>query len=403
MFRVDPPSDSKPRKKKMISPSQRMASVQQPIIPIIGDLIVENAGTISLGQGVVHYPPPAEVETNIRDFWRDPTAHQYGPVEGLTPLRSALESKLAEENAVRLEGREVVVTAGSNMGFLNMLLAISDPGDEIILPEPFYFNQEMAVRIADCIPVTVPTDAAGHLQVKAIENAITKRTRAVVTVSPNNPTGIVYPEADLRAVNEACRAHGIYHISDEAYEYFLYDDAEHFSPGAIENSTPHTICLYSLSKTYGFASWRIGYAVIPEQLVGALRKVQDTNVICPTAISQYAALGALQAGPGYCRPYLADMAIVRQQGIEAMSSLEDRVSLLPSTGAFYFFVKVPGYAGDGLDLARNLIERFGVAVIPGRAFGVNEICAFRASFGALQSDSAIEGLDRLVTGLKDLV
>ena len=156
-------------------------------------------------------------------------------------MRSALAKKLEQENAIGLEGREVVVTAGSNMGFLNVLLAISDPGDEIILPEPFYFNQEMAVRIADCIPVTVPTDDAGHLQIDAIESAITKRTRAIVTVSPNNPTGIVYPEADLRAVNEACRARGIYHISDEAYEYFLYDDAEHFSPGAIEHSAPHTI------------------------------------------------------------------------------------------------------------------------------------------------------------------
>ena len=387
----------------MISASKRMASVQQPIIPVIGDLILANPGTISLGQGIVHYPPPTEVESTLRDFWSDPTAHQYGPVEGLDPLRSALAEKLEQENAIRLEGRGVVVTAGSNMGFLNVLLAISDPGDEIILPEPFYFNQEMAVRIADCIPVTVPTDDAGHLQIDAIESAITKRTRAVVTVSPNNPTGIVYPEADLRAVNEACRARGIYHISDEAYEYFLYDDAEHFSPGTIEHSAPHTICLYSLSKAYGFASWRIGYAVIPEELFGALRKVQDTNVICATAISQYAALGALQAGPGYCRPYLADMAIVRRQGIEAMKSLEGRVSLLPSTGAFYLFVRVPGYEGDDLDLARNLIERFGVAVIPGSAFGVNDACAFRASFGALQSDSAIEGLDRLVTGLKHLI
>ena len=387
----------------MISPSQRMTSVQQPIIPVVGDLILANPGTISLGQGIVHYPPPPDVGGYIRRFWDDPTAHHYGPVEGLEALRAALSKKLVRENQISLEGREVVVTAGSNMGFLNILLAITDPGDEVILPGPFYFNQEMAVRIADCVPVTVPTDAAGHLQIEAIESAISKRTRAVVTVSPNNPTGIVYPEAALTVVNELCRKQEIYHISDEAYEYFLYDDAEHFSPGAIENSEPHTICLYSLSKSYGFASWRIGYAVIPETLFGALRKVQDTNVICATAISQYAALGALKAGPEYCRPYLADMAIVRRQGVEALNTLGDNASLLPSTGAFYFFVEVPGYAGDGLDLARKLIERFGVAVIPGSAFGVNETCAFRASFGALQSDSAIEGLDRLVTGLKDLI
>ena len=144
----------------MISASKRIASVQQPIIPVIGDLIRANPGTISLGQGIVHYPPPTEVESILRDFWSDPTAHQYGPVEGLEPLRSALAKKLEQGNAIGLERREVVVTAGSNMGFLNVLLAISDPGDEIILPKPFYFNQEMAVRIADCIPVTVPTDDA---------------------------------------------------------------------------------------------------------------------------------------------------------------------------------------------------------------------------------------------------
>ena len=387
----------------MISPSQRMASVQQPIIPVVGDLILANPGTISLGQGIVHYPPPPDVEGYIRRFWDDPTAHHYGPVEGPAPLRAALCEKLVRENQISLEGREVVVTAGSNMGFLNMLLAITDPGDEVILPEPFYFNQEMAVRIADCIPVTVPTDAEGHLEIDAIESAMSKKTRAVVTVSPNNPTGIVYPEAALRAVNTLCRERGVYHISDEAYEYFLYDDVEHFSPGAIEDSESHTICLYSLSKAYGFASWRIGYAVIPETLFGTLRKVQDTNVICATAISQYAALGALQAGADYCRPYVEDMAIVRSQGTDVLRTLGDTVHLLPNSGAFYLFAEVPGYDGDGLELARSLIEHFGVAVIPGSAFGVTDRCAFRASFGALQSDSAIAGLDRLVTGLRSLV
>ncbi|HCX87217.1 MAG TPA: pyridoxal phosphate-dependent aminotransferase [Gammaproteobacteria bacterium] len=387
----------------MISPSQRMASVQQPIIPVIGDLILANPGTISLGQGIVHYPPPPDVEGYIRRFWDDPTAHHYGPVEGLEPLRFAIAEKLTRENKVSLEGREAVVTAGSNMGFLNMLLAITDPGAEVILPEPFYFNQEMAVRIADCVPVTVPTDTEGHLKIEAIEGAMSQKTRAVVTVSPNNPTGIVYPEAALRAVNALCKDRGVYHISDEAYEYFLYDDAVHFSPASIDDSQSHTICLYSLSKAYGFASWRIGYAVIPEALFGALRKVQDTNVICATAISQYAALGALQAGADYCRPYVEDMAIVRRQGTQALNALADTVHLLPNSGAFYLFAEVPGYDGDGLELAQTLIERFGVAVIPGSAFGVTDRCAFRASFGALQSDSAIAGLDRLVTGLRTLI
>ena len=380
-----------------------MSRVQAPIIPVVGDWIRANPGTISLGQGIVHYPPPPSIETYIKAFWDDPFAHQYGPVEGLDPLRESIAQKVTVENGVDLSGREIAVTAGSNMGFLNMLLAISDPGDEIILPRPFYFNQEMAVRIADCEPIFVDTDSQGHLDLDAIKEALTEKTRAVVTVSPNNPTGVVYREDDLRSVNALCKSRGIYHISDEAYEYFLYDGDQHFSPASISGSEDHTISLYSLSKAYGFASWRIGYAVMPQDLFGALRKVQDTNVICATAISQYAAVGALKEGAPYCHQFVGDMAKVRQQGVKALESLGSRVKPLPSTGAFYFFVELPDFSGDDLALIRTLIEEHKVAVIPGSAFGINDRCAFRASFGALKTETAIEGLGRLISGLDQLI
>ncbi len=153
-------------------------------------------------------PPPESVGRYIKAFWNDPFAHQYGPVEGLDALREAISLKLSNENKINLNGREIAVTAGSNMGFLNMLLAIADPGDQVILPKPFYFNQEMAVRIANCDPVTVNTKTDGHLDLAAIESVLTDRTRAVVTVSPNNPTGVVYREEDLRAVNALCKRGG---------------------------------------------------------------------------------------------------------------------------------------------------------------------------------------------------
>ena len=382
--------------------SRRMQQVQAPIIPTIEDLIQANPGTISLGQGVVHYGPPQTVHEAISRFWDDPLSHLYGPVEGIDPLRQALVEKLALENGIAAPGRAVVVTAGSNMGFLNVLLAISDPGDEFILPAPFYFNQEMAVRIAGCVPVAVPTDADGQLDMVALEGAITPRTRAMVTVSPNNPTGVVYPEADLRAVNRLCVEQGSYHISDEAYEYFLYDGVQHFSPGAITDSAQHTISLYSLSKAYGFASWRIGYASVPESLMGALRKIQDTNVICATVIAQYAAIGALQSGRDYCMPYVAELAAVRAQALDAVESITDKVRLLPGEGAFYLFLEVPGYADGDLHLATRLIKEHGVAVIPGSAFGVTDRCTLRVSFGALQSASAIDGIGRLMSGLNAL-
>ena len=186
--------------------SLRMQSVQTPIIPVVGELIRANPGTISLGQGVAYYGPPPEAEQYIQKFFADPQNHKYKLVQGIPELLEAIEKKLAAENGIRLGAdQRIVVTAGANMGFVNALLAITDPGDEIILNLPYYFNHEMAITMADCKAVCVPTDENYQLQPAAIESAITARTRAVVTISPNNPTGAVYPQESLRQVNDLCR------------------------------------------------------------------------------------------------------------------------------------------------------------------------------------------------------
>src|SRR2546425_7577237 len=215
-------------------------------------------------------------------------------------LLEALERKLECENGIRLGPQNrLLVTAGGNMAFMNAVLAITDPGDEVILQTPYYFNHEMAVTMAGCRPVLVSTDDQYQLRPHAIARAITPKTRAVVTISPNNPTGAVYSQASLREVNRLCGQRGVYHIHDEAYENFTYDGAKHFSPGSISGSESHTISLFSLSKAYGFASWRIGYMVAPQHLLESIRKIQDTILICAPVISQFAAIGALQAGRGY--------------------------------------------------------------------------------------------------------
>ena len=207
----------------MIGESRRLAAVQTPVIPVVSRWIAETPGTISLGQGVVSYAPPPEAVAAARSFGDAIADHRYGPVEGLPELVSALEEKLARENGIAVRpASRVVVTAGGNLAFMNAVLAITDPGDEIILPVPFYFNHEMAVVMAGAQPVPVSTTPEFQLDQEAIARAITPRTRAVVTVSPNNPTGAVYPEPALRAVNALCRSRGIFHIHDEAYEYFTY-------------------------------------------------------------------------------------------------------------------------------------------------------------------------------------
>jgi aspartate/methionine/tyrosine aminotransferase len=294
--------------------SRRLSAVQSPIIPVIADLIRAHPGTISLGQGVVNYAPPPEAFAAAAGFAADPANHKYQPVAGIPALLDALARKLAAENKITIgptSGNRLMVTAGGNNAFMAALLAIADPGDEVILPVPYYFNHEMAVTMANCVPVLVPTDADYQLDLAALRAAITPRTRAIVTVSPNNPSGAVYPESALRAVNALCAERGLFHLSDEAYEQFTYDGARHFSVASIPGSAPHTISLYSMSKAFGFASWRIGWMVFPENLEAALRKIQDTLMICPPVVSQHAAVGALTAGTPFVREKLRALAEVR--------------------------------------------------------------------------------------------
>ncbi len=381
----------------------RMQAVQTPIIPGVAALIRKHPGAISLGQGVVHYGPPREAIDHIGTFLADPENHKYKAVHGISPLLEALSAKLRSENGITAGPESaVVVTAGANLGFVNALLAVTDLGDEVILQTPYYFNHEMAITMAGCRPVPVGTDDHYRLRPDAIRRAVTPRTRAVVTISPNNPSGAVYSEDALREVNEICRLHGLYHVSDEAYEYFTYGDARHFSPGSIEGSAGHTISLFSLSKAYGFASWRVGYMVMPSHLFQSVEKIQDTLLICAPVISQHAAVGALQVGREYCRSKLASIASVRGRVLEELDTIRDLCAVPAAEGAFYVLLRVDTALG-AMELVERLVREYGVAVIPGTTFGLNEGCYLRVSYGALTEETVTEGVRRLVKGLGSIL
>lgn len=380
--------------------TSRMDQVQSPLITVVGEMIAQSSGTISLGQGVVFYPPPKEAIDQISNFLETPKNHLYKSVVGIPPLLEIIEQKLLTDNQIKItDENAIVVTAGGNMAFMNAILAITNPGDEIILQTPYYFNHEMAIKMANCTPILVETDANYQLQPELIAQSITSKTKAIVTISPNNPTGAVYPQELLKKINQICQEKGIYHISDEAYEYFTYDNNIHFSPASFPDSTPFTISLFSLSKAYGFASWRIGYMVIPKHLLFAVKKVQDTILICPPVISQYGALGALKNGKNYCLRYLKKIDKVRQIVINLLQPIKDKCQWSHPEGAFYFFLKVNTNM-DSFELTKKLIFDHKIAVIPGTTFGMNNGCYLRIAYGALEEETVTEGINRLVNGLK---
>jgi aspartate/methionine/tyrosine aminotransferase len=382
--------------------SERAGAVQAPIIPQVAEWIRSCPGTLSLGQGVAGYAPPAEAWEEVARLQREPLLNRYQAVDGLPSLVEALESKLTVGNGMPMGGeRSLMVTAGANAAFQQVILALCDPGDEVILTLPYYFNQEMALALASVRAVKVPADSRFSPDVEAIRRAITKRTRAVVTVSPNNPTGAVYSEDCLRAINDLCRERGLFHISDETYEAFTFGGACHVSPGGFPGAAAHTVSLYSFSKAYGFASWRIGYSVFPAALRESMRKIQDTLLICPPVVSQLAALGCLKAGPSWLAERVAEVGATRRRVMEGLRGLEDLADFGASDGAFYVYLRLRRFR-EVLDLTRRLIAEHGVAVIPGTAFGVSQEACLRVAYGALSPATAEEGVGRLVGGLRQL-
>src|SRR5438034_11209091 len=186
-----------------------MDAVEAPVIPVIGEIIRQTPGTISLGQGIVHYgPPPAAIDA-ARRAAADPASHEYQADAGLPILIDRIGAKLQRENGIDVSsGRRVMVTAGANMAFMHAVLSVTEPGDEIILPVPFYFNHEMAIEMAGCRAIPVPTDDRCQLRLDALGDAITDRTRAIVTVSPNNPSRAAVAEPSVRAANATSPARG---------------------------------------------------------------------------------------------------------------------------------------------------------------------------------------------------
>jgi aspartate/methionine/tyrosine aminotransferase len=245
----------------------------------------------------------------------------------------------------------------------------------------------------------VSTDQHYRPDLDVLSRAITERTRAIVTISPNNPTGAVYPEVLLREINRLCADRGVYHISDETYEYFTYDSAQHFSPGLLSGASAHTFSIFSMSKAYGMAGWRIGYVAYPQDLTAAMLKIQDTILICPTVVAERAAEAALTIGRPYCDPYVRALAPVRRIVLDALGTLGSICDVPPAEGAMYCFPRVATTL-DPMTVAERLIREHRVAVTPGSAFGMTDGCYFRVAFGALQRETVAEGIGRLVTGLR---
>src|SRR5690606_27152612 len=279
-----------------------------------------------------------QVITEFQKSLSDPLTHAYCVSDFGTPeLRAALLEKVQKENHLR--DREIMVTAGANQAFLNVALACCDVGDEAIIFSPYYFNHLMTLQMCGIVPVIVKCDEKDFQPpIDQIEKYITQKTRMIILTSPNNPTGVVVPQEKVEKLSKICESKKIWLISDETYEYFVYDGAKHYSPKG-----DHVINIYSFSKCYGMAGWRVGYIAYPSKnkdLEKHLVKVQDAVPISCAVSSQILALAALkEAGKEFCLKQVEKLNEHRKYVWEAIRKYS--ASSVKPNGAIYFYVMLP--------------------------------------------------------------
>ena len=381
----------------------RVRSVAMPPIDALNTRMAEiNAAggdVISLGQSVPFFGPPPEMIEAVRDALDNfgPRLHTYGPDAGIPELRQALAWKLADFNGVEVDpDRQLLVTPGSNQAFMVTMMTILDPGDEVAIASPYYFNHHMAIELCGGVVREVPLSEEDGFQMtlEDVERVLTPRTKAVVIISPNNPTGTVYDPDQVAAIAGSLTQRGIYVIHDDAYEVFCYDGARHVSPGAVVGPSDFLITLGSLSKTLGMTGWRIGYIAAGAGLITQALKVQDAMAICAPIIAQVAALAALEQMPAYPQSMIEELNERR----DLLQSVVDETPALywhRTDGALFALVRADSVGGDRRELESELLEQAHVLTVPGRAFGSQWSDFIRVSYGCSPRDRYEEALERL--------
>jgi aspartate/methionine/tyrosine aminotransferase len=379
----------------------RTQSIQEaPIVKLISDSKLPS-DIVDLGQGVPFYGPPKEAMLAATEALQEESGFKYSPDSGFPELRETIARKLASENGVEADpSSNIMVTAGANQAFVNAILSITRPGDHVLVLSPYYFNHTMAIQLAGCKPVVIDTDRNYQPIAQRIRKRISTRVRAVVMVSPCNPTGAVYSRDTIKEIGELCAKNGLCLISDETYEHFVYDDAKFVSALSLDQEIEHTISLFSFSKSYGMSGYRIGYAVFPASIYREMLKVQDTLTICAPSALQVAAEAAMRMGAAYPKQFIPRIERVRKIFVQRLSDL-DLVEMPVTKGSYYFLLRLKTKKSDW-NIAKRLIEEHGVITIPGGVFGTT-YPALRVAYANVDEGMAQEGISRLEKGLQQIL
>jgi len=359
---------------------------------------------VGFGAGQPDFPTPAEIVAAAAVAVADPRNHGYTPAAGLPEFREAIAAKTRRDSALEVAPSQVVVTNGGKHAVYTTCQVLLDPGDEVLLPAPYWVSYPEAIRLAGAEPVFVPTTGKdGFLATVAqLEAALTERTKMLIFVSPSNPTGAVYPAEMVAAIGRWAAERGVWVMTDEIYEHLVYGNAEHVSmPVVAPEVRDRCIVLNGCSKTYAMTGWRVGWLIAPDHVAEAATRLQSHLTSNVANVAQRAGLAAV-SGTLETVERMKEAFDRRRRTMHRMLNEIPGVECNEPQGAFYAFPSVEGIlnrplrngaiAATSLELAALVLDEVQVAFVPGEAFGAPGYARF--SF-ALGDDDIVEGLQRV--------
>lgn len=353
---------------------------------------------VSLGVGLPFYPAPKYIHDHVKKvLYKKPDIDKYTLLIGLPSLRKIVAGLATKSLGFEVTDGEILITPGSMAALFCSMLALVNPGDEVILPSPYFSSNAEQVSLAGGKVISVPmiedNKVGFRLNVTAIKKAINQKTKAIVINNPQNPTGAVYRQEDLNELADILAKTKVYVITDEVYDYLVYDDLKIFNIASIKKLWPRVIRCCSLSKKYGMMGWRIGYLHTNRDLLMNILKIHDANIVCAPHISQEAAIAALCGPQDIVKNHVKWLAENRAAICKRLDKLPDLFSYVPPYGAYYVFPKY-SLKLNSIEMAKKLLYEAGVVTVPGIGFGPQGEYHLRLSFGSAASEIN-EAFDRI--------
>lgn len=357
----------------------------------------EGIDVCSLSTGEPDFDTPEHIKAAAKQAL-DAGKTKYGPVAGEPQLKAAIARKLQSDNNLHYQPENIIVTNGGKHSLYNLMMALIEPGDEVIIPAPYWVSYPEMVKLASGKPVIIRTDASTGYKItpEQLNRAITPKTKLFVLNSPSNPTGMVYTRAEIQALAEVIVDRDILVVSDEIYEKIIYDGAEHVSIGSLgQEIFDRTIVSSGFAKGYSMTGWRIGYLAGPIELIQATSTIQGHSTSNVCTFAQYGAIAALESSQESVEKMRLAFADRREVIFELLDAIPG-ISCIKPDGAFYMFVNISKTGMTSLQFCDAFLEQQQVAVIPGIAFGADDHIrlSYATDLGTIKK--ALERLDKFV-------